>query len=426
VASLREHLCTRRRWLYLWSATSLALLAAGDLWRAHAFHSPDPNRYQLSHLAYSDIYPLYFIHDLASHHLPYVQTQIEYPVVTGFIMWATALAPGVDAYFWANAALLAACALGILYLLAELQPAGRLWRFALAPMLFFYGSLNWDLVSVLELVAAIYFVRKSKFGWAGVLLALGMWTKLYPGFILPIVLAYVVRSPSASDGPRAVDITRRKVNWHSPAMRLLVTFAAVTLALNLPLALINFQGWSFPFTFQIGRDVNPDSIWFHVPNVSLGLVYFWFLSIFTFGMGWLLLRSAWDDRWEVAALLAILLFLLVTRDYSPQYDIWILPFLALLCCPTWVWIAFGVADSAYYSGIFLWLYQNAGGHLAISLSQGNTLLGVTVWGREVVLGIVGAWALLLLIEVRLPVFTFKQAAARTLREEVGHADGPES
>jgi hypothetical protein len=253
-----------------------------------------------------------------------------------------------------------------------------------------------------------------------------MWTKLYPGFVLPILLAYVVRCPSDSDNAPVVDVISRKVNWHSPAARLLVAFAAVTLALNLPLALINFQGWSYPFTFQIGRDVNPDSIWYHVPNVSLGLVSFWSLCIFAFGVGWLLLRTEWDDRWEVAALVAILLFLLVTKDYSPQYDIWIVPFLVLLCCPAWIWIAFGVADSAYYSGIFLWLYQNAGGHLAISLSQGNTLLGITVWGREIALGIVGAWALSLLIEVRLPLSSFKQVAANTLREEVGHADVPES
>jgi hypothetical protein len=275
-------------------------------------------------------------------------------------------------------------------------------------------------------VAAIYFVRKARFGWAGVLLALGMWTKLYPGLVLPIVLAYLVRHPSASDNPPIVGITRRKLNWQSPAVRLLAAFATVTLVLNLPLALINFQGWSFPFTFQIGRDVNPDSIWYHVPNVSLGLVNFWFLVVFAFGMGWLLLRNGWDDRWEVAALLAILLFLLFTKDYSPQYDIWILPFLALLCCPTWIWIAFGIADSAYYSGIFLWLYQNAGGHFAIGLSQGNMLLGITVWGREIALGIVGAWALMLLIEVRLPLVSFKHAAAGTLREEVGHADVTES
>ena len=98
--------------------------------------------------------------------------------------------------------------------------------------------------------------------------------------------------PGAGTGPE----TRDKV---------LAGFAAVTLALNLPVALINFKGWSYPFTFQIGRDINPDSIWFHVPNVSLTLANLWFLSIFAFGMGWLILRTWWGARWDVAALLVI-------------------------------------------------------------------------------------------------------------------------
>lgn len=403
----------------------MALLGAGDLWRAHAFHSPDSYRYQLSHLAYSDIYPLYFVHDLASHHVPYVQTQIEYPAVTGFIMWATAFAPSVDAYFWANAALLAASALGILYLLVVLEPAGRIWYFALAPMLLFYGALNWDLVSVLELVAVIYFVRKARFGWAGALLALGLWTKLYPGFLLPVVLAYVIRPPAASYKPPALDVFPERLRSHVPAVRLLAAFAAVSLALNLPIALINFKGWAYPFTFQIGRDINPDSIWFHVPNVSLTLANLWFFSIFALGVGWLVLRTWWGARWDVAALLTILLFLMFTRDYSPQYDIWVLPFFVLLGCPAWLWVAFGAADAAYYSGIFLWLYQNAGGQLGISMSQGDVLLGVSVWGREIALGLIGAWALMLLVEVRSPIFNFRQAAAGTFREEVGHPDAQE-
>jgi hypothetical protein len=398
-----------------WAAPCVGLLFAGDLWRFVSFHLSRSTTYAYSHLAYSDIYVLYFSHHLASHHIPYLQTNIEYPVVTGFIMWLTAFAPGVDAYFWVNAALLMACALGTLALLGQLEVKDGLWRFALAPMLLAYGALNWDMVSVLELVAAIYFVTRQRFGWVGVMLALGTWTKLYPGFALPIVCAYALHRQRAGE-------TGDLFSWHSPPIRVIAAFVGITAALNLPVALANFQGWSYPIVFQASRAINPDSIWFHVPNMTLPRANFWFVTILTCGLLWLSARAWSGDRWDVLALLAVLLFLLVTRDYSPQYDVWILPLLVLLACPLWLWLTYALADLAYYAGIFWWIYQNGGGQVPLSLSQGNVALGAAVWGREIALFLLLAWGLSLLVRSAVPQFYVKVAGPTLLREDMSHAD----
>jgi hypothetical protein len=413
VASLPASL--RKRRLLPWALPCLALLVAGDLWRFLTFHVSRDVHLAYSHLAYSDIYVLYFSRHLASHQIPYIQTHVEYPVVTGFIMWLTAFAPGVDAYFWVNAVLLIACAVGSLVLLSRITEAGGLWRFALAPMLLSYGALNWDMVSVLQLVAALYFIRRRSFGWAGVTLALGTWTKLYPGFALPIVFAYALRLQLA--GGRA-DLISRK----SRPVRLLAAFLGVTIVLNLPVALINFQGWAYPIVFQGSRGINPDSIWFHVPNMTLGAAVFWFATLFICGMSWIIVRAWSGDRWEVLALLAILSFLVATRDYSPQYDLWILPLLVLLACPLWLWLAYATADLAYYAGIFWWLYQNGGGSVPLGLAQGNVALGAAVWGREIALALLVAWALSLLVRSGVPQLYVKVPGGALLREEIGHAD----
>jgi hypothetical protein len=390
------------------------LLAVGNLWRFESFHISPARAFAYGRLAYSDIFVLYGRDHLATHHLPYLQTHIEYPVVTGFIMWLTALAPGIDGYFWANATLLVGCAVASLVLLARLEPEDRLWRIALAPMLISYGALNWDMVSVLELVGALYCVRRGRFGWAGALLALGTWTKLYPGLVLPVILAYSLRLEFIEGN--------RLLSTRSRPTRLLTGFVAVTAALNVPVALLNFDGWSYPVVFQAGRPINPDSIWFHVPNMSLGLANFWFVSILAFGLVWLAIRTWSGDRWEAAALLAILLFLLATRDYSPQYDTWILPLLVILACPLWLWIVFGLADLAYYAGIFWWLYQNGGGRVPLDLAQGNVALGVTIWGREIALMLLFIWGVGLLLRSVAPPFYVKFAGAALLREEMSHAD----
>lgn len=84
--------------------------------------------------------------------------------------------------------------------------------------------------------------------------------------------------------------------------------------------------------------------------------------------------------------------MLCTTAYSPQSDLWILPFLALLACPWWIWLVVVVGDFLYDLAIFhtgaLYAAAQGGGPLKQALTQ----VGWSVWGREAALGLIAAWA----------------------------------
>ena len=90
----------------------------------------------------------------------------------------------------------------------------------------------------------------------------------------------------------------------------------------------------------------------------------------------------------LCALSYSLLFLLTNKVYSPQYNLWILPFFVLLRVPIWLWIAFCVFDLVGFVAFFRSVVPGPfGGQLA------EHLLVVSVWGRAAVLVLLGALAL---------------------------------
>jgi uncharacterized membrane protein len=382
-----------RRWL--WGVLCFSSVVFCIVWRWQTFHLSDFTRASFGHLQYSDTVVFYYARNLPAHQLPYVQQQFEYPVLTGLAIWLSAWAPDISGYFLATSALLLACFLGCFVLLTRLGPATRLSRYAAAPGLALYGVLNWDALGLIGLVAGIYFAHRRRFGWAGIVLALGASAKLFPAFILPVLLVSALRASDLPD-PRAEMLSDRErlIERAKPATRLLASFVAVTLALNVPIALLNYDGWSHFWTFQSTRGINPDSIWFHLPRASDHVVSVWFVELVLFVVT-VTCIEVWLNRgagWEAGCLLCLLAFLLFSRDYSPQYDLWLLPLLAILACPLWLWLVFVVLDAAYYASIFWYYFLSFGGHLFFPVPDPGIMLGITVWGREAALTMLLAWA----------------------------------
>jgi len=56
--------------------------------------------------------------------------------------------------------------------------------FALAPTVLLYAFMNWDLLAVAMTTAATFLFFRRRDGWAGLLLGLGVATKLYPALVL--------------------------------------------------------------------------------------------------------------------------------------------------------------------------------------------------------------------------------------------------
>src|SRR5262249_37630629 len=126
---------------------------------------------------------------------------VEYPVLTGMLMWAGAIFAHNDHQFLIDSALLLSpFALVTAWMLGRLARWGAL-LFAIGPPLVMYAFHNWDLAVVGCAVAAVYVLHRG-WGRAGanrslrsravvsaVLLGLGFAFKLYPAiFALPLML----------------------------------------------------------------------------------------------------------------------------------------------------------------------------------------------------------------------------------------------
>jgi hypothetical protein len=175
--------------------------------------------------------------------LPYLEDRIEYPVLLGVALWAPSFLPGGQvAHFTASVAFLALCLVASVWVLRRL-PGASPWWLAGTPALAYYGALNWDLIPIALLLGAILAAERGRAAAAGTLAALGVSAKLWPAALLPSMIADLA--------------TRRR--WRD-LLRGGAAFAAVTVALNLPVALAAPANWAWFWRFNAGRSAE-NSIW---------------------------------------------------------------------------------------------------------------------------------------------------------------------
>lgn len=265
------------------------------------------DRWAYSHLAYSDIIAIYRTHHLSLHLLPYIHSRIEYPVVMGVMMWLSSLAPGFWGYFTVSALVIWGVALISLVLLRRVSPKTYHWM-AWSPLLLIYGLLNWDLVGIFFLISGWFLYREKRWHGAAAMLSLGVFFKLFPIFLLPFIAVELYR-----EGRIGI------------LARMLGTFLAVGLTVNLPFALTNFRNWSFFFRFNANRAVGADlwsNQWIRVSSVPTvdGLS----LAIVASALAWLLWQVYQGAPAMPAAAKLFALFLMINKVYSPQYMLWML------------------------------------------------------------------------------------------------------
>lgn len=338
------------------------------------------------HACYSDIPPLYFGRGLADGEVPYVgqegDRQVEYPVLTGAVMWLTAQLvpdsadPGERSlrYFDVNALALAVCA--AVAVAATVRTAGhRPWDGALvavAPVLALAGTINWDLYAVALLALAMLAWARERPVAAGVLLGLAAATKFYPLFLLgPLLL----------------------LCWRAGRLRELgaTTGAAAGawLAVNLPVMVADFDGWARFYRLSEDRGAGFGSIWFvlsqqghPVPEGALNLVSGGLFALGCVGVAVLALRAERRPRLPQLVFLVVAVFVLTNKVYSPQYALWLLP-LAALARPRWRdFLLWQAGEVVHFMGTWL---------LIAGYPPGNEdrALGVDGYGAAVLAHIAG-------------------------------------
>jgi uncharacterized membrane protein len=321
---------------------------------------------------YTDIVSLYHQHRLGDHKIPYVEVEIEYPVVTGVFMWVTALpVDSPTAFFLLDVVGLSVAAVVTVILLHDMVGI-RVWYFAIAPSLLLFAFLNWDLLAVSFATAALWAHLRDRQGTAGVLLGLGAAAKLYPALLLvPFALGIWQRRD------------RKGVLW------LLAGAAGAWLAANTYFFLAGFDGWAYFYRVSAYRGVDRFSLWtfgcrilgqqaacgtgHEEVNVVTTSAF-----VATSLLLWRLksLRTPEFERWTLAFPLLIL-FLLTNKVYSPQFSLWLIPWFPLVLPNLRLFLLFEAADVAVFFTTFSWL----GGQFGFGgLSEGFALAAVLARG----------------------------------------------
>ncbi|HWO60622.1 MAG TPA: hypothetical protein VNO31_11375 [Umezawaea sp.] len=369
-------------------------------------------------VCYSDIQHLWIGRDVDRHVFPYVHGDInakgvliggsvEYPVLTGLLIWAGAIFTDTDAGFLLFSALLMApFGLATAWLLGKLSR----WRallWAVGPPMVLYAFHNWDLPVVLCAVAAVYVVHR---GWgkrgadrplvdralvASVLLGIGFAFKIYPAlFVLPLML-YVL-----TGGWRGQELpVGKRYDW---AGMVKVAFASIitVVLVNLPFALFGYKGWLASFEFQGQRrvDITTNSIWYWgmrpfmtddtmqslvgvLSPVCMALSF-----VAAAWIGWRRYQREGEYPWIPVSAAMLCGFLLLHKVHSPQYTLWLVPMFVLMRIPLGWAFAYFAADLAMGIGIFRWYYAIEFGQPA-GIYDGFSAQAVVigVWGRAALL-----------------------------------------
>lgn len=223
-------------------------------------------------------------------------------------------------FFSVNCVILILFACGITYLLAEIVKKSQksvwkmdnIWYFwILAPSFLFYGLYNYDLPVVFLIVLATYLFLDKKYSLAIISLAIGTVVKVFPIFLLPI---FILKSP--------------RKDW----LKLFVIFCVIVLCCNLPYMLSNFDTWIYPYVWQISQNISYSAkagtywwIFYPIFGNNIGIVSL-LLFVILYFIVW---KKMKDAPFINICIAVIIIFLATDRIYSPQYNLYLLPFLAL-------------------------------------------------------------------------------------------------
>lgn len=327
--------------------------------------------YQYTHLCYSDVSALYFSEHLVDAKTPYVDYPVEYPVLIGGLMgMAAVVVHGADTaarparFYDVTALALAIAALAVVVTTSLLAGRRRLWdaaMVALAPTLLLHFTTNWDLAAVACTGLGMLLWARHRPAWAGVLLGLGVATKLYPLlFLVPLLLLCLRAGRMRAWRRTAVATVGTAVAVYAPFYLTASYFTGgdkpVAVA-GSPLSRLGSDGLGALaphvaggtnavlrfFSMNKTRPADFDSLWYALhhawssaPDTGtlLSVAVAVVLVLLLAGIGWLALRAPRRPRLPQLLFLSLVAFLLANKVFSPQYTLWLLP-LAVLARPSW-------------------------------------------------------------------------------------------
>ncbi len=279
--------------------------------------------------------------------LPYVDFAFEYPPLAALPLWlAGVFGRDPESIAWTFGVLMALCLVAGQQLAARLAGGGRdgltvAWLLVLTPVLIGASvRTHFDPLPIAITLAALLALARERRTLGFVLLGVGTMTKLFPGLLAVVALAWI-----AGRG-----------EWRE-AVRLGAIFTTVVLAISLPLY---GAGYIDSFRFHLDRPVQIESsaasVLFALGDSSVtgtnlrpdrfksnGLdgghadaVEALFAVLLVSALAAIVLLAArrpGPRQMVLCGFAALLAFVTLGKVFSPQYVIWLAPFAAL----AWVW-----------------------------------------------------------------------------------------
>ncbi len=305
----------------------------------------------------------YYSSKIALGQLPYRDFAVEYPPLALLFMLVPRLfSANVELYAGLfNAEMLVFDLIGLLLIAAIARLLGKsLWKtlavytvtlMALGPIL----VVRYDIIPAVFLLAAVYLFIRGSSAWAWVLLVVGTLTKFFPLLAAPLFLVYHVRFRQF-----------RRIVYGAGA------FVLAAAVISIPVLIISPGGFLGSFFYHTGRSLQVETTWASflllahqfgfgslstvISSGSLNVVSpladalaAWSTPVMLLMLllvYWFFYRSLSPERIETGnrrsmgttgtaaminySFLAVLVFVLTYRVFSPQYLIWFFPFVSLL------------------------------------------------------------------------------------------------
>ena len=274
---------------------------------------------QYIHACYSDIPALYGERGLNKGDWAYGNgdSSVEYPVVTGVVMWAIAqvIPSGENAlqkYYYANIALLALLFVFITLIVAKIRPEFA-YLSALAPAAIASLYINWDLWAIVSMLGAIYWFDRKKLELSALALGLSISTKFMPIFLLlPIAFIFLRR------------------HQLSGAIRYIFLVIATFAVINLPVYLTTPEGWLRFYQLNLSRGSDWGSLWYALTALGVNLANLNYLSILVLLASFAaitiyILELRATPSLASLSFIVLAAVMVASKVYSPQYVLWLTP-----------------------------------------------------------------------------------------------------
>ncbi len=349
-------------------ATLIFLALLATLLGVFKFSSCEGNGWatpaQYIHACYSDIPALYGERDLDKDQWSYSSTTdaVEYPVLTGTVMWIFALATPageneIRNYYRINIAFLAALFILIAVIVYRIRPEFA-YLTTLAPAAIGSLYINWDLWAIISMMLSIYWFDRKKYKHSAIAIGISISTKFLPVFLLlPIVL----------------------ILWRRNEVRELIRYIVIAVltfaAINLPVLLTTPEGWIRFYELNFDRGQDWGSLWYALTSLGVNLGntnFFAILALFVSVLFVSLLIFSTKNVLTLAdvSFIVLALVMIASKVYSPQYILWLVP-LAVIAMSTrkdlhafWIW---QIAEVVYHVAIWQHLATVTGAKFGLPL-----------------------------------------------------------